>query len=201
MSIWRLHIKASQHMSLIPHDLNYFRGRFEGARMPEDWKAPPITIAGRSKGLPDIMSWMTKAPLVSERTKLALVPVARECVQFLPFHELRGKRFFVMNVVRVERGLLDAQRSTIQYSKGEPREPLYLEAAVFKIDAEQHVPPIFKAALPEGHVFSEVFVTGKFADVAIEHRLTGFELADPTRENLSYVLAGKSQNVVPGIVG
>jgi hypothetical protein len=46
-----------------------------------------------------------------------------------------------------------------------------------------------------------IFVTKSFAEVAIEYKLTGMALADPQQDGFKYVLANKSQNVAPGIVG
>jgi len=175
--------------------------RFNGAPMPAGWTPPPVTVAGKSKKPADMVSWMTKAPIASERAMRAFEPIARDCVQFLPFHELRGKKFFVMNVVRVERDLLDPQESAIQYTKTDPPQPMSLQSAAFSIRTHRNLPSIFKVALSHGPAFSQVFVSRSFADVAIADRLTGFELADPAEDSLDYELSGKSQNVVGGIVG
>jgi hypothetical protein len=63
------------------------------------------------------------------------------------------------------------------------------------------LPPIFKITIGTGHVRGEIFVTKSFADILVESKLSGAELADPKEYDLEFVLAGRSQNVVPGIIG
>jgi hypothetical protein len=90
-SIWRLSMCANNYLSLIPHDLSYFNSHFIGKPMALDWFAPPVVIDGKSKKLPDFMSWMTSAPVVSEKAKIALSPCLDGFAQFLPFHDIKEK--------------------------------------------------------------------------------------------------------------
>lgn len=83
--IWRLHTKSNKYFSLIPHDLNYFRDHFNGSRMRDEWSAPPITIAGKSKKMADFVGWMICAPVMSERARAALEPILGTCVRFSHF--------------------------------------------------------------------------------------------------------------------
>jgi hypothetical protein len=190
-------MNADKYVSLIPHDLNYFREWFVGRPMPGDWQPPPVTISGTSKKLPDVMSWMTAAPVVSEKGMKALESLGN-CLQFLHFHDVKGKRYFAMNVICVETHLLDLDRSSIAYDKD--HQPLYLERAAF-VTSDADMPPVFKVGFDDGKVFGPIFVTRTFAEVAISNKLSGFDLADPGRGGLRATLSGESQNVVPGIVG
>lgn len=198
--IWRLHICGNKYLGLIPLDLDYFHAHFIGKPMPQEWSAPPVTVSGKSKKLPDFVSWMTKAPIVSERAKLALSPVVSDYVQFFPFHDVKGKKFYAMNVTHVETEILDLERSEIAYSSTEPKVVLMIERAFFVEKLPANLPPIFKISILPNEVEGDVFVTKTFAEVAIEAKLTGIALADPQQDSFKSVLANKSQNVVPGIV-
>jgi hypothetical protein len=169
--------------------------------MSRDWAPPPITISGRSKKLPDFVNWMVQVPVVSEKARSVLSPMIGDYVQFLPFHELKRKRYYALNVTCVETSILSEAKSGIRYRDGAGKEPMSLDRAAFDVDPSYKLPPIFKVSLPQGPVFSDVYVARPFADIAIEHRLTGFELADPSEVSRLYIIEGRSQNVVPGIVG
>lgn len=199
-NIWRLHVCGNKYLGLIPHDLNYFHTHFIGKPMPLDWIPPQVTLSGKSKKLPDFASWMTCAPVVSEKAKQALEPILNSYVQFLPFHEIKEKKFYAMNVIHVESHLLDVGKSDISYSMTEPKFALSLRRAFFVEPLPSELPPIFKIFASPRTVFGDIFVTKQFADIAIEHKLTGIALADPQQNSLKFVLAGKSQNVVPGII-
>jgi len=201
-SIWRLSICANKYLSLIPHDITYFNTYFMGRAMPLDWVAPPVVISGSTKKLPDFVGWMTGAPVVSEKAKLALFPCLDGFVQFLPFHDIKGKKYFAMNVTHVETSLLDIGKSEVLYSSSVPKVALTLKRAFFNQQPQTKLPPIFKVTiLSDEDVDSEIFVTKSFAEIAIKCKLSGIALADPEQDSFKAVLANKNQNIVPGIVG
>ena len=99
--IWRLEELASQYLSLIPHDLQYFGQHFVGVYLPDNWTPPSITINGKSKKLADIISWMIQSPVISEKMKNILQDLCGDSVQFLRFHDLKNKPYYAMNVLAV----------------------------------------------------------------------------------------------------
>lgn len=199
-SVWRLLVlSGKKYLGLIPHDLGYFRDHFNGAPMSTGWRPPPITISGKSKKLPDFISWMVGAPVVSEKAMLALAPVLNGLVQFFPFHEIKGKEFYAMNVLQVESDLLDLEKSEIVYGSSEPRRVLMIERAIFVEPLPVDLPPIFKVSI-RGQILGDIFVTRPFANVLVEHQLTGAALGDPSQYPLKMILAEKPANVVRGVV-
>jgi hypothetical protein len=195
--ISRLLLGGKRNLGLVPHELGYFNAHFNGEPMPSDWTPPPAEIDGKSKKAADFISWMRGAPVVSKKAMDALLPIVGASVQFLPFHAIKGKAYFAMNVVAIERALLDAARSDIVYGPVEPRRPLTLKKAVFHAGVVPAT-PVFKAAL-QGHVFADVFVTLSFAQAVVIHALTGAALADPASDPMRFALAQKSPNVVLGV--
>lgn len=199
-NVWRLFVMSGKkYLGLIPHDLGYFNYHFNGARMSSDWTLPPLSLSGKSKKLPDFVGWMRCAPVVSEKAMRALAPDLNEFVQFLPFHEIKGKKFYAMNVLHVENDLLDLNKSEILFGSDELKRVLSLDRVTFASPLPGNLPPIFKVSV-RGQVLGDIFVTRTFADLAIEHKLTGIALADPYQNPLKMVLAKMSMNVVPGVI-
>jgi hypothetical protein len=183
--IWLLRAGAeTKYMRLAGHLPNddywerYFCGRF----MPADWQLPPLEILGKSKKLGDYVGWMLQAPIVSDRARNVLEPTVGTDVQFVPFHDLRGEPFFGMNVLRVEQGFLDTNRSVcVRRRNGDIA---YCSQYFFRSDLPAELPPIFK--ISGG---SNVFVTARAVTKIVEHQLTGFCLQNPN-EN-AFALMGK----------
>lgn len=196
-SIWRLLVGGKKHLGLIPHELAYFNSHFMGQPMPVSWKPPPAEIDGKSKKAADFIDWVRGAPVLSKKAVDVLGPVVGASAQFLPFHDIKGKPYFAMNVVALESGLLVESQSDILYTSGEPRRLLKLKKAAFAADAKPKS-PMFKVSL-HGDVWDDIFVTEPFAQAIVSHALTGVALADPMSDPMDFILAGKSPNVVPGV--
>ncbi len=185
---------ANEYMSVAGYagpDASYWRVNFAGERMSEDWPLPPLKILGKSKKLGDFVGWTFRAPIVSARAKDVLQPLVREDVHFLPFHELRGKPYFAMNVLRVE-DYLDNERSEGQ--RWPDGTLLTYHRYVFRENLPADLPPIFKVT-PS----SSVFVTRRFADAIVQNKLTGACLQDPYK-GLTLVARGEQLNVYPGVL-
>jgi hypothetical protein len=193
--IWRLLTASSNYLGLIPHDLSYFHTHFSGVPMSDDWIAPPFKISNRSKKLPDFVSWMLCAPVLSERAAIALRPLLSDHVQFLPFGVIKTKTYYALNALRVQKGLLDYKRSTVLRSSADPMTIIMIERAFFNPEAALRLPPIFKLAEGTG----DIFVTDEFAHVAVEQKLTGLALADPEVDTLPLILRRLPLNACPGI--
>ncbi len=205
LKIWRLHT-CSNHFTSVDTNglgLDYFNTHFSGVPMAAIWALPEVTLSGKSKKLADFLGWTIGAVLVSEKAMHCLKPVLNEYVEFLPFHEIKGKPYYALNVLQLEGDLLDVLHSDVTFYPGKPalqENIAYITTAFFKLPLPEKLPPIFKLRYRLGRVGAEIFVTKAFADIAIEYQLTGIELADPRQDSLSYVIRDLPQNVVPGIV-
>jgi hypothetical protein len=198
--IWRLEIGGVKYLGLIPHDLAYFGRYFKGRPMAPNWAPPPIELSGRSKKLPDFVSWMKSAPVVSEKARSTLEPILRGCVQFFDFHEIKAKRYFAMNVICVERALLDLPRSKILYADDQRKLAIAVKEAVFVDPLPPKLPPMFKLAIAKQDALGDIYVTQEFAAAAVRYKLTGLELSDPSQDSFKRHVNGHPLNVVPGII-
>jgi hypothetical protein len=186
LKIWRL-VEVGKYCSFIPHDLDYFLHRFNCSLLGIKWELPPAKIYGRSFPLGAFVSCMHKAPVVSARSKSLIEKLACHDVEFLEFHSMKKKPFFVMNVLRSE-DVLDFERSSFSPIK---------ERYYFKESQINNLPPIFKCA----GFYSQIFVTRPFGEMIVANRLRGAALADPAAEALPIMVSGKSLNCFPGLEG
>jgi hypothetical protein len=184
--VWLLHLEADSYRSFIPHDLSFFEKRFECKPLRGSWEIPPANVLGRSKPAKDFISWMNKAPVVSQRTRELVHNLVDEDVEFLPFHELDGKPYSVMNVLRCE-DYLDMERSDLTQ---------FRERFVFGGKLPDRIPPIFKCP----GQWNYVFVTSAFGELMVTHKLRGAALADPTEPLMPLILAKRSINRYPGLI-
>lgn len=192
--VWIFRSADSRNLALIPHNLDYFQTRFVCKPMKHDWEPPPVTIDGKSHRLRDFVSWMAKAPVVSERAKDAMENLLGPNVEFLPLIELRGKQYFAINVLKLV-DCLDIANSEIVYGATDPRRIMNIKRYALLPDRIEDV-PIFK--VPDYR--SAVFVTKPFVDLVIKAKLTGAKFADPTANPWQAILHGKSCNTVPGVL-
>ncbi len=159
--------------------------------MPDDWVFPPFVIFGKSKKLGDFVGWVLNVPIVSQRAKDILKPIVGDAVQFLRFHEIRGKKYYAMNVLRIE-DYLDNERSAGQ--RNSEGILFTYHRYVFR-DLPDELPPIFKVT-----PMSEVFVTERIARAIVDNKLTGACLQDPGESGITLLAQGKPLNVYPGIL-
>ncbi|WP_188564879.1 hypothetical protein [Undibacterium terreum] len=192
--VWRLAIAANKYMGLIPGSLEFFQTNFLGRPMVDRWVPPAVSVSNKSKPLADFLSWMIAAPVVSERAAISLAVFASS-FELLPLIELRGKNYFALNVLEVLNDVLDRDASEIDYfSDGTP---MNLRTASFQVVP---VLPIFKVGISKTHVFPDIFVTRKFANILIENGLTGCRLIDPQVDRFAASLRGTPlPNMVEGI--
>lgn len=184
--IWRVHLEADRYRAFIPHDLAFFANRFECKSLQDSWEIPPAEILGRSKPAKDFISWMDMAPVVSQRTRDLILNLAGEDVEFLPFHQLDGKSYFVMNVLRCE-DYLDGGRSDLTQ---------FRERFIFRENLPEPIPPIFKCPGQWG----SIFVTSVFGEIMVAHKLRGAALADPAEPVMPLILAKRPVNRYPGLI-
>jgi len=186
-----LRIGGTRFLGLIPHELSYFNRNFVGQPLDTPWVAPPIKLSGKSKKLPDFVCWMMSAPVVSERAKSSLEPLIAPCVQFLPFHSIRNKPYYAVNILAIQHGLLDQSRST--FSRFEDGTIHCIDRALFH-PAPKELPPIF--FLGEGT--GNVWVTDSFAESVVERQLTGVQFLAPDQDPFMVVLGREPPNAFPG---
>ena len=125
------------------------------------------------------------APVLSEKAVLSLSNLVGSDVEFLSFHNLSDRRYFVMNVLQCE-DYLDLDRSDLT--------PL-MESYVLKKNIPDDLPPIFKCKGQRG----TIFVTSPFAEVMANNDLRGASLADPAQRIVEAVLAGRVINRYPRV--
>jgi hypothetical protein len=194
LKIWLLQTESNKYMSLVGYagdSSHYWGTHFIGQPMSESWPLPPLKVLGKSKKLPDFVGWMLRVPVVSQRAMESLKPVVTDNVQFLRFHDLRGKPYYAMNVLRVE-DYLDNARSVSAITPDGTR--YNYRSHVFKDDLPELLPPIFKA-----RGSSLVLVTQSFVDVIIANKLTGVCLQDPKESGISLAARGLPLNAYPGL--
>lgn len=185
-NVWRLHLEADRYLSFVPHDLNFFREKFQCKSLKSRWKTPPVEILGKSKPAPDFALWMTMAPAVSEGARNAINDVANDCVEFLDFHQVKGKNYSIMNVLRCE-NYLDTERSVLESVSAK---------YVFRKSIPEVIPPIFKCA----GQWDEIFVSTEFAEMMVTQRLRGASLADPVEPTFPLILSKACVNRFPGLI-
>ena len=193
MKIWELQATGNSNLGVAPGDLRYFHDHFVGAPMSSKWELPPLEILGKTKKLRDFVSWIAQAPLVSLKAKSLIEELCGDDVEFLRFHDLNGKPYFAMNVLRVEDYVDLRKCETTNYNSGEL---IDIVTYGFREDLPGFLPTIFKEPL----CLNTIFVTEAFAAMAVNSSLTGLALADPSVRQLSLAIHDVDSNVVPGII-
>jgi hypothetical protein len=184
--IWLLFLNSNNYRHFIPHDLSWFVNRFECKPLRGSWEMPPAKTLHKSKPAKDFIGWMNRAPVVSQRTRELIHQLVGDDVEFLPFHELNGKPYFVMNVLRCE-DFLDEERSGHTPSEG---------PFIFRNSLPAQIPPIFKCA---GH-WDSIFVTSAFGELMVAHKLRGAALGDPAVPVFPLIVTKQPVNRYPGLI-
>lgn len=186
---------ANKYAALVGYagpDARYWATHFVGTRMSEDWQLPPLELLGKSKKLGDFVGWMLNVPIVSERARAVFEPLVGDDVQFLRFHDLRGKPYYAMNVLRMEDYMDDALSAGQRGTNGKL---FTYHRYVFKHNLPDDLPPIFKVT-----PMSEVFVTRRFAEAIVANKLTGACLQDPSKSGITLIASGQPLNAYPGLL-
>ena len=180
--IWKVQVIPENRPYFIPHSLAYFAGKFECNKMGDGWHAPPAKLVNKTKPIPDFISWMTRAPVVTEKAR-SVISEVDSGVEFLDFHPIRGHPTFVMNV----RTCIDAIDS-IASKPDEDR---------FVLDERKLAggPNIFKCK----GVWNEIFVSDVFARAAAGNSLSGIGLLRPERPTLRLIVSNEELNEYPGL--
>lgn len=187
---WLLRVDSSASPYVNSDRLEYFQDHFVGRPMAEGWSAPAFTIRAKSKKARDFLAWENTAPLVSLRARRVLEPLLTRHAEFLPFAKIGRDDYFALNVTTVL-DVLDLSRCVVRSYDGHVTA---MRKAFFRQPLPTPMSPIFKT--PQ---WSDIYVTGAFVGLAIEARLTGLILADPSADNFQLVIERRPMNVVPGL--
>lgn len=191
---WRLTLRANDFMSLSPQVSEDHRTFMLAKPIPKEWAAPPVSIFGRSKKLADFTKWMVSAVVISEKARRVLEPMIADHVQLLPFHRLRGKLYFAVNVLTALDNLLDDSKS--RFNRFQDGRAWSVPTAVFRDDVV--VPPVFKLR-ESSNVLSEIWVSSAFAALAIDSGLTGAQFLSPDTDPIKYSIdLGSADDFVGG---
>jgi hypothetical protein len=172
--------------------IDYFNEFFVAQRIGPSWTPPEIRIGNTSKPTKDFMSWMLSAPVMSEKAIIALSQLIDPHCEILKLIKIKKIQYFALNVITVVDCLI-RQESDIVYRSNDPLEVMNIWT--FALD-EAKIPqdiPIFK--IPDDN-FGTVFVRRSFADVVIQHGLTGASFMDPRVNSFGPILKGLPLNVI-----
>ena len=196
MKIWRLESNPDKWLSIQASSITYFSNHFIGKKMPDEWSPPAYEILGKSKKIPDYISWVIGAPLIVERFANAIQHWEGSYIQLLPFGQIKNKRIFALNVIKVINNIVDMDRSEISYL-GPDRIFSGIKKTVFK-NFPSELPPIFKL---EKEISREIYVSEEFCKLVVDHQFTGLCLADPAIDSFKLIIRGLDRNVYPGVPG
>jgi hypothetical protein len=181
MKLYELRYEANNGLVLLT-DLDYFHTHFIGKTMLADWRPPKFQILGKSKPVRDFVSWMTCAPVVSEKAKNCLKDCLGDRVEFLPLIHIKNKQLFAINVLNFI-DCLDVNQSDVAYSSEDPARIITVYRYVFdpsKIPAD---PVIFKVPQDGNHTF----ISRTVVDIIVANQLTGSVLVKPGADFLASV--------------
>lgn len=186
--VWEIAADPDRYLCVQQSDLRYFHDHFIGERMSADWAPPTYEVLNRSKKVADFTGWQigSRALLVSEKARTALLPICDGGVEFLPFATIKGVNLFAMNVIRLV-DIIDWNRSDITGD--------YLVNSVAFQRRETPPPAIFK----DPRLTGWTFVTDDFGHAAVANGLTGLRLADPAKNRFRQIIDGTPINEFAGL--
>lgn len=132
-------------------------------------------------------------PLLSERAVRVFQSTAPGCAEYRYFAHLKGKPYFMLNVVATE-NILDHKRST--GPRNDDGALISVNAYVFSHFDPASVAPLF--TMP-GQFTSDILCTGAVAEAIVGSKLTGFCLRDPEKSDIKDLFLGKDTNCFPGV--
>ena len=175
-----------------------YRDTSSNGPLPADWQPPKFSIHRQSGKLADAMSWKADSPLLSERAVQLFKQAAPNCAEYRLFAEIKGKPYFLINVLATEPvSILDEEKSEFGVYGGSIGQ---IYRYVVKTDKQRELPPMFRITLGT-FLDSTILVTEAIPQLVVAERLTGFQFWDPNnpRETKDLYL-GKDMNVYPGVL-
>jgi hypothetical protein len=170
--------------------VGYFDYHFNGRPLPTPWTPPAHYLRGLSYRLPDCVSWRFGSPLVSERAAAVLECVAPGCVEYRHFLDIKGKPYFVMNVLASEDVLDEGASEVTRTNSGK------IVSVIRYCFRRSPAVPIFK--LPD-RFDSDTLCTESVPEAVVRNNLTGFAFWDPSQPTLKRLFDGEDLNCYPGV--
>jgi hypothetical protein len=172
------------------HPADYFKDNFNGHPLPPAWAPPAHYIRGASYRLSDCVSWELPRPLLSERAVGVIDDVAPNCAEFRYFADLKGKPYFVLNVLASDDVLDEASSEVTRAPSGE-----IVTVVRYEFSRSPSI-PLFK--LPN-RFSSDTLCTEAVAEAVVRNKLTGFGFWDPRQPALKRLFLGEDLNCYPGV--
>jgi hypothetical protein len=97
-AVWQL-LTGSERRPWLHSDLDVFQ-QFCGRRIGRLWVQPHAEVTAKTKAAGDGLCWSGGPPVGSERARTCLAPLLRSHAEFLPLLTLKGRDFYVLNVIR-----------------------------------------------------------------------------------------------------
>jgi hypothetical protein len=169
--------------------VSYYLENFNGQPLPKGWVPPQHYVRGTSYRPSDCISW--SQPLLSERAVQVFSDVAPGCAEYRLFTHIKGKRYFVINVLASD-DVLDEDASEV--TRASSGEIITVKSYAFRQAPSK---PLFK--LP-GRFDSDILCTESIPAAVVQHGLTGFGFWDPSRPTTKDLFLGKDLNCYPGVV-
>ena len=188
-SAWLLRTSSNKDL-VLRTELDYFQDHFDGRPMGDAWTPPAIRVDGKRKKVRDFVSWMTAAPVLSQKAVDCLRDLLQPHCEIMPLMVIRRKQFFAINVL-TSTDCVDTVKSNILYADDDPGKVLSVKEVVFRDDVKLNV-PIFKWTGYTG----QVYVTRPFVDRVIAYDLRGAAFLDPSVSPFRFILQGRSVNCV-----
>ena len=202
ISIYKLEVNSTKgkrpYVLTEEDDDGYKPSPFDGP-LPADWNPPKFDIHRRSGRLADALSWQAEPPLLSERAVQLFSQTAPDCAEYRFFAEIKGKPYFVMNVLATESvSILDQERS--EFARKPDGDIGQVYRYVVKIDKQRKLPPMFRITF-ESYLDSTILVTDAIPHMVVVEGLTGFEFRDPDNPTeMKDLYVGKDLNIYPGVL-
>lgn len=191
IGIYKLNCASSGHPYLQSGALprGYLTEFFNGEPLPNSWTPPPFEVKRAKAKLPDIIAWKEYLPLISARGVDIFSEFAPGCAEYRKFMSIRGRDYFVVNVLAKE-DVLDLKASDLTLSADGGVKTVRR----FAFLTENVKSPIFKLAnLLDG----PIFVTRGLAQAIVEAGLCGFQFRDPGVNETSLLFSGADVNAYP----
>jgi hypothetical protein len=181
-------LTGGNHTPSVSSDLSALDSLFPDTSVLDTWRPPRLSVFGRTKKRLDGLLWMGGPPVVSERARDVLAPVAEAQAEFLPLLKLGDVHYFALHVLASVR-CLDLVASGAVLSPTD-RHVIFIPRFVFR-----HPTPrlqLFRASEFPG----PVFVARTFMERVVKSELTGIGFGAPEADGFRLVLSGQSQNIV-----
>ena len=156
--------------------------------MADGWTQPPFEILNKSKKLADFTSWQigSRTFLISGHAKNLIQDICRNDVEFLPFATIKGVDLFAVNVLKrisVVDWLACSGGAKITCGPFSIRNDLSTLPLLFKDTGNP----------------ATTFASDALGQIAVEHGLTGLQLADPRKSILKMIVHGQPINEFFGL--